>query len=242
MSLDVVDTSAHTAQLQQAILLYGMKSASVEYATLHRVSDGGQGQPMIGAGVPMTRDTLLMIARSLAASSRRSQGILPPNILSFGVNHTVWYVPPHERTVFFDCKEGVGKRAGKTPHPALIFAVCRNEWSVFAIKTRQRPTAATKLYNAPYMNVWKEGGICTGSTPLPNESVAETVDQWVQAFFDSNFSHPNHDKVVRYEGGCHAFWKDALDGKYRKFPNAVLTNSATKTLGDLVMRLEGGKA
>lgn len=241
MSFEVVDTSAHTAALQQAILLYGKGSNDVEYATLHRVRVEGENHPVIGAGKPMTRETLLAIAKSLAAASRRSQGVLPPNVLSMGVDHMVWYVPAQSRTVFFNCGEGVGQRAGKTPHPALVFAVCRNEWMVYAIKTRSRPTADTTLYHAPYMNVWKEGRICVGSTPTPQDTVADTMSQWVDAFFNSNFSHPNHDKVVKYQGGCHAFWTDALDGKFDKFPNEVLVKSGIATLGELVKRLEGGK-
>lgn len=240
MTLNIHDDSAHTVQLQQAILLYGNNRSSTEYATLHpvRAAEGGNGEPVIGAGSPLTKDTLLMIAKSLARSTRRTQGILPPNVLAVGVDHVVWYLPPQARTVYFDCRDGVGKRAGKTPHPGLIFAASQREWRIYAIKSRGRPKATTPLYNAPYMNVWKEGRICVGSTPTPNDTIAETIDQWVAAFFGSNFSHPNHDKTVRYEGGGHAFWRDALDGKFERFPNDLLVRSSVPTLGDLVEILE----
>lgn len=244
-NLEFVDGSAHSVQLQQAILLYGKRSDNTEYATFHpvRVGEDGNGQPVIGAGVPLTKNTLLTIAKNLARSTRRAQGVLPPNVLAVGVDHIVWYVPAQPRTMFFDCRgdEGVGKRAGKTPQPALIFAVSQQDWRIYAIKAKGRPKATAPLYNAPYMNVWQEGRICVGSTPVPNDTIAETIDQWTTAFFDSNFSHTNHDKTVRYKGGCHAFWNDALDGKFPRFPNEVLVRSkGIKTLGALVEALETG--
>ena len=55
------------------------------------------------------------------------------------------------------------------------------------------------------------------------------------------FSHPNHPKPVNYKGGIHAFSRDLLDGKFRKFPERVLRPIKGMTLGLLVDKLDADR-
>lgn len=245
MPFDVIDSSSTEVALKQAILLYG-DHRSMSYATLHdvRLSESNAA-PEIAAGIPLQHATLSAIARNLLQSAGRNtqtRGVLPECVLSCGFDHLVWYVRPQTRAMFFDCAEGIGKRSGKASQPALIFAISGSGWRIYAIKTRGRPSERTPLYCAPYMNVWENGTICTGSTPLPDESVASATRLWTDAFFASNFSHPNHWNTVKFQGGCHAFWKHMLDdGGATRFPSEVLVPSKIRRLGDLLAILERGE-
>jgi PRTRC genetic system protein B len=248
MSFEVQDCATTSISLQTAILFYGNGNniSGVSYATIHPV-DGGDGQasPVIRAGRPLDRASLEAACASLMEGARVRCGIFSDNILSIGLEHLVWWQRPGKRTYFFACRpaaEGeisVGQRAGTGFTPGVVFVAKRQSLWAYAVKGEARPTADTRLYHLPAMNVWPDGRVCTGSAPLPDSTVAESVAAWEKSFWDSNFSHPNHPRPVNYKGGIHQFSIDLLDGKFRKFPQRVLRPIKGLTLGCLVDRLDG---
>lgn len=249
----VSDNNAAGVQLQQAILLYGATShsGSISYATIHPVDTAeGDASPVIRAGRPVDKVALREVVAGLLDASRVRSGVLPDNILSIGPDFVVWWERPCERTYYFDCRRGpegsdaasVGKRAGKGFVPGLVFVAKNQSMMVFAVKGSERPTLDTPLFHAPLMNVWVDGRVCTGSMPLPDSTMAESVATWSRSFWESNFSHPNHAKVVKYKGGIHAFTNDLLDGKFKKFPDRILQPIKGRTLGGLVDQLDGVKS
>jgi PRTRC genetic system protein B len=105
---------------------------------------------------------------------------------------------------------------------------------VWAIKGDARPTPETTLFQAPYFNVYGDGGICQGSASVPEGTTAEKVEAWNDAFFGSFFTHPNVRKnLVKYRGGSCKFWQDMLDGRFAQFPERVLV-PVQMTLGQLL--------
>jgi PRTRC genetic system protein B len=119
-----------------------------------------------------------------------------------------------------------------------VFVAKDKDMWAFALKGKARPTAETKLFHVPMMNVWENGKVCTGSVPLPSSTVAQSIKEWEDAFWNSHFTHPNHKRPVRYKGGIHAFCIDLLDGKFKEFPVRVLNAIPNATLGALVERLD----
>ena len=92
----------------------------------------------------------------------------------------------------------------------------------------------TALFQAPYFNVYDDGGICQGSASVPEGTTAEKVEAWNDAFFGSFFTHPNVRKnLVKYRGGACKFWQDMLDGRVAQFPERVLV-PVQMTLGQLL--------
>ncbi|WP_126447959.1 PRTRC system protein B [Sulfuricystis multivorans] len=247
MSFEVHDCAAMSVRLRTAILLYETHGyPHISYATIHPVDCGDDnGPPVIRAGRPADRSSLKAVCASLLKSSRVRSGVLADNILSVGLEHVVWWQRPGKRTYFFDCRpsaEGsvnVGKRAGIGPTPGIVFVAKDQSMWAYAVKGNNRPDADTQLYHLPAMNVWEDGKICTGSMPIPENTLAESVSAWEKSFWDSNFSHPNHPKPVNYKGGIHQFCIDLLDGKFKKFPQRVLRPIKGLTLGRLVDRLDG---
>ena len=253
MSFEVRDYDQSAVSLQSAILLYGSGgySGSIQYATVHPV-DAGQSKnaPVIRAGRPLDKDSLKRVVDGLMDAARVRSGILSDNILSIGAEFVVWWQRPGVRNYFFECRRGpvdkddasVGKRAGKAFAPALVFVASKQQMMVFAVKGDARPTADTLLCHAPLMNVWDDGRVCTGSMPLPDNTMAASVAKWEESFWSSIFTHPNHPNPVNYKGGIHAYCNDLLDGKFKKFPERVLRPIKGLTLGKLVDQLDGIRA
>jgi PRTRC genetic system protein B len=233
--------------LVSAIMLYASQGNGYGchsyYATTHPVEFDDNGAPVIQAGQPVDIANLKSSLSKLLGSAQNHSGVLPDNILSVGIEHIVWWQKPGKRTMFFDCAQkgegvvNVGKRTGVGFTPGLVFVAKGQKMMVFAIKGDERPEADTVLHHAPFMNVWIDGRVCTGSAPLPGETVATSVAAWESAFWLSNFSHPNHVNAVKYKGGIHQFSIDLLDGKFKKFPERVLKPIKEMTLGKLINKL-----
>ena len=95
-----------------------------------------------------------------------------------------------------------------------------------------RVDKATPLFQAPYFNVYGTGAICQGNVDVPTGgfagSVADRIEAWNKAFFDSFFTHPNtQGPLVNYKGGPYRFWRDMLDGRHAVFPESALVPLGT---------------
>ena len=250
MSFEVHDCAAESVRLKTAILLYeGCYNPSLRYATVHPVDTPAPDQPpIIRAGRPLDQNKLREVCGALSASARIRSGLLTENVLSMGMDYVIWWSRPGSRTHFFDCKEAdgvlsVGKRGGTAPTPGLIFAAKEQNLWVFAVKGNSRPTLDTPLFHAPLMNCWEDGRVCLGTMALPEDTLAASVSKWETSFWESNFSHPNHAKPVKYRGGIHKLSIDLLDGKFKDgFPERVLCPAKEATLGALMNRFDGPAA
>lgn len=238
MRANVSTRQALTVRLKHALLVY--EDEQTAFVTAHPVSII-KGRPQIGPGVPASRGALADLAGKLAAATVLS-GFLPPQLLYLGPRAIAWWRPAAPATMFFNC-EGkqyaeIGERSGKTPQPALVFAVSGERWYVHAVRGSERPFAGTRLHRAPYFNVWKSGEICTGNVKLPDRLDPEVLGDFESAFFGSNFTHANDPKgLTRYKGGAIRLWRDLLAGRHDTFPENSLAATGS-TLGDLVKKLE----
>ncbi|NEX60110.1 PRTRC system protein B [Noviherbaspirillum galbum] len=234
-----ISSSAPTFRAQKAFIIYSDGAAGRRaFVTSHPIVETEKG-PILAEGVRATEDAVRDVIKSLAETIVNPLCLLDPHILAASDEVTIWWVPSGHRRIAFDTKE-IGKRAAITPQPALLFAVTRKGWFVHALKTDERPTAKTKLYVAPYFNVWSQGKICTGSTVMPQTAANMDPNVWTTAFFASAFTHPNiHGKnqLLKHEFGPFAFWRDMLDGEHDTFPDVLVEfrNGSSKkavTLGD----------
>lgn len=223
-----ISTGESKIALSQAILVYtdeprvhSSDTPSALYATVHPVQNfGTEANPnyQIAAGVPVTQEALLAMFEQLAKRHSLNTDIIPENVLSISADHMVWWMPACERNVYFNNKE-LGERAAKVPHPALLFAVVKGQWYVFALAKNERPTVGTALQYAPYFNVYDSSAICIGSAKVPRGVSANATGQWENAFFDSAFTHINgQEKKSTHPRGEYALWKELLDGVYKTFP------------------------
>lgn len=231
-----------TVHLRRAVLIYDGQQGSA-LATVHDIEEV-DGEPVIGAGQAMTPRAAMELARALLKRAAHG-GFLPETVLYMEGDLIVWWVPPARRHIAFrvgrEHAEALGglERGETVAHPGLVFAASSRVWKVWAVKGASRPTPATALYQAPYFNVNAQGSICQGNAPVPEGTTVEKIAAWNDAFMRSYFTHPNGaGKLVRYRGGAYVFWKDMLDGRFRRFPERVLVDVKT-TLGGLLGVKEG---
>jgi len=232
-----VRTKQSKSGLGSAVLIYkGDNHSGSGYVSIHGLNVVN-GKPMIGPGRPATVDALRRVLTDLAPDVIPPPQLVPPNVLSIGPGYLVWWTPPTRRTIWIR-NEGVGgERNAEVPHPGLVFAVVRGGWYVFAVKGNQRPDADTRLFQAPYFNVYENGSICVGSTPTPVGGMAEQAKAWEDAFFGSWFSHTNvhpPKKLVNYRGGTMAYQKALLNGKFKDFPERALVSQGDVTMASLM--------
>lgn len=248
-------------KLCHAVLVYsggghsGRSDRERSYATVHEVHDV-KGTLRLAAGAPATREACADLARTLGANAGLS-GFTPEALLYLGARSIAWWRPPGRARIYFDTtgaaagdqaadKTGaalIGKRSGAVQHPGLVFAVNARGWFVYAVQEATRPTPQTKLFRAPYFNVWTSGQICAGNVKLPETLSPRTLAEYERAFFGSNFTHPNthgKDRLVK-TGNAYAFWSARLDaGEGEPFPIHAL-NPLQQTLATLARKLDDTK-
>ncbi|RDU99181.1 PRTRC system protein B [Trinickia dinghuensis] len=196
--------------LDAALLLYLAQNTGDVYVTQHgaRIVDG---RPVLLPGVPLTLDGLADFA-DLAAQRTSFRGFIHERAVYLGPNTLAWWAPASKRRIWFKCDGKIGERSGECNHPPLLFIVKKKHWSVFALRANERPAANTKLYVAPYLNVWKSGEICVGNVELPDAIGGDAIDPYENAFFRSRFTHTNHDRLIHRRGGAVQLWLDLLGG------------------------------
>lgn len=228
-----MQSSVQPAVLAKAILIYESQhrfysSINVEFATLHDVRNTGtKDKPnvQIMPGTPVSQESIISMMGSLGKKFVLNAELLPENVLSFSPIHLVWWSSATNRRVFFDNKE-IGKRSAVVPHPPLLNIVVGRSWYVFAMKENKRPTKETKLYHAPYFNVYDDGKICVGTAAIPDHLTSTMIPQWEAAFFDSAFTHTNGQiRKASHPRGEYALWKELLDGAYKEFPLQYLVET-----------------
>lgn len=215
-----------------AILLYG-DGSSKSFASVHDVTEDEHGDLCVEAGVPASVKGLRTLFATLEPGKFERPSLQGVEILSSGAEWLVWWFRPQARRVWFDARQ-IGQKCAIVPQPGLVFSVSPLGWQVFALATPSRPRSRTKLYQAPYYNVWSGGKICEGSAHVPKGDERKDPEAWEKAFFESRFTHPNvheKDRLVKYRGGPVRFWQHMLSGKFEAFPKEVLVPTKL-TLGD----------
>lgn len=163
------------------------------------------------------------------------KGILSTTVLSInpsGQGKVIWYSKPQKRHLFFIDKLGI--TSGVAHLPTLVWKATKNQLSVYALKGTRRPTLKTKLYYAPFFNVYKNGSVCMGTVNIKvakSSSLEEFILEWETHFFNSYFSHllDNYNPI---QGNLVSLWQDVITTN-KPFPKDVLKLN-NKTLKDLI--------
>lgn len=220
--------------LNRAILVYSGGSSSpfnyghedaMTHATINDV-DMSSGAPVLQAGRLMTQADLTNLVKGLSQSQAlASPSWIDTTMLAMGAGRMIWYTPACLRSMFFKASTFVGKTFdghGQLPTPGLVWMVMQGALYVYAYKGKGkgRPEKESKLYQAPFFNVWSQGKVCTGNAAMPVGDNVAIPQMWVDAFFQSNFTHPNFkekDRLVK--GVCpFDFWKAMTEKPLTVFP------------------------
>lgn len=199
-------------KLTTALLVYGSAVATVHQPIVTN------GRITLGKGTPLTEEALRDLIRTVQPNAPLE--IFPEALLYRDTTTTVWFTHPTTQRMWFKTLPALN---GKVFHqPACVWAVHSGTFFVRAVAGRRRPTLDTPLLLAPYYNVNGEGVVCTGSMTRPETTTAETLNAWIDGFFNSTFTHAN--PGFRWKKGItfQAMWTLAHD---KPFPTQWLAPS-----------------
>ena len=219
--------------LKQAVLLY--QDGSRTFATLHEVKRQPDGAAYLLAGESVTMGFLETLAKGLGATMAAE--VLPQHVLARAPELISWWSRAQPRLMFFGGGNTETKKLnGKMyPHPALVFMLHGRELFVRALAEDRRPTADTRLKNAPYWNTDAQGRVCLGSMRVPEEVSANSLFGWEDAYFASEFTHPSGAvRLTTHRSGFLGLWL-SLAGRKGRFPVKFLAD-CNQTLEEFVQR------
>lgn len=88
--------------------------------------------------------------------------------------------------------DDLGLPSGIYPTPSLLWKAGVRSLEIYALKTITRATLKTKLFHAPYFNIYENGNVCMGTVDIyhnPYDGLEGLINKWEQYFFNSRFSH-----------------------------------------------------
>ena len=164
----------------------------------------------------------------------KSDGIMSNTILHIDPiqNKVIWFTKAMQRELYFTESLGISK--GMANIPAMLWIANKNSLSVFALGSNHRPNENTKLFNAPFFNVYENGNVCMGTVDVQIKKIAsleEFTIAWENYFFNSYFSHLMQD-YNPINGNCVTLWESLINTN-KSFPKEVLKKNA-KTLKDVL--------
>lgn len=226
--------------------LYHPKSALVFYQTKETNTDtyveffdiNKQGNPTNAH--PLTVKEANRLAKALKTAKQEKEPCLKPDgIIGNHILHldavkgkAVWFTKAGQRELYFT--ENLGIPKGKANVPGLLWVASRTSLAVFALGSNRRPTERTKLYNAPFFNVYEDGYVCMGTVDVQIKKAAsleEFTTAWENYFLNSYFSHlmPDYNPI---KGNCVSLWESLVNTDVA-FPSEVLKTSKI-TLKDII--------
>ncbi|MRI64571.1 PRTRC system protein B [Ornithobacterium rhinotracheale] len=163
----------------------------------------------------------------------KPKGVIPTNVLHINPSEKgslIWYTKTRKQNLYFI--ESLGIPSGQAFVPPLLWKATKQSLSIYALKSNRRPTAKTKLYYAPFFNVYQNGNVCMGSVNIDikkTTSLEDFIQAWETYFFNSYFSHLQNFNPIN--GNCVSLWKQLINTE-EKFPLEEL-KSNNKTLKDI---------
>lgn len=151
-------------------------------------------------------------------------GIIPNNVLTFKNEepYIVWYTKPKLQHLLFDSK--LPMVSGTYPIPTLIWKFDSSGLSIFAT-TDIIINEDTKLFQAPFLNVYSHGGVCMGSAMVKNLNTSYNVamEQLQNNFFNSYFTHTNNDTLINRN--IADVYLEQMEKKTKTFDNTLLIDT-----------------
>jgi PRTRC genetic system protein B len=219
-----------------AIIVYSQVGEYNEhYLESRRINAGESGYEML-EGTPLTKELLAGMLEEIDPKKLEKlscDGFLPKNLLSYSNDNAqqnmIWYVESSAHKLNFI--KGLGIKNGTMHLPTLVFKLVGSKLSVFAVKTNN-VTEETKLYKAPFHNIYSDGHICMGSAKVIKAyDVRTLMKSWEDAFFLSKFTElHSDDKVIN--GNLSTYIKRQIKSKGHFDKNVLIP--VNETVEDLL--------
>ena len=223
----------------QAILVYEQEkshSDSKYYLESRRIEHTPKGHQM-QEGVPLSKKTVSQLLSGLETNDLETYycgGIFPQKLLHYQILNLeprlIWYIPAGYYSLKFS--KDLNIPDGQCYLPTLVFKLSKGVLSVFAVKSN-KPTESTKLYVAPFHNVFSGGNVCMGSAKVDKANdILHIMENYEEAFFNSKFTHL-HSNGPPIKGNLNAVLTNLIKKK-GKFDNKLLKPFKGQIIGDLL--------
>ncbi|WP_316848975.1 PRTRC system protein B [Pedobacter agri] len=190
---------------------------------------------------PFSQRESKALSESLLAKQENSSGFLcSTGLLSDQVlyvdrsvdGYAIWYTPEMKSHLIF--KSDLGISDGEAYLPPLLWKASKRGLSLWALGNNDRPKLETKLYHAPFFNLYADGRVCMGNVIVKfslNIDLDGFISQWKKLYFGSAFSHLLQD-VSPVKGNIVQLWQQQI-GTESPFPNSQL-KKFPKLLKDII--------
>jgi len=194
-----------------AIVLYSQDgSKEVTCATQHTIKK----DMTLSIGTTVSADHLIdKVSKLKSANKNNHSQLLPSNLLLDTTENMVWHKPRFIADMWFRLSFKKQMQRLRVEWPPLLFCVDKasRSLSVYALGTNTRPTDKTRLYNAPFMNLDRNGRLCLGTSTLPKEFDYSSLSGCEETLINSQFTHTNHEYTFCRKTSDEAhfnFWRE----------------------------------
>jgi PRTRC genetic system protein B len=202
----------------------------IEYYDMDRNSNPINAHPLTLKEANKLRKSL-NIAKEEKEPVLKTEGILTPNIVFLDAvnSKVIWHTKAMQTNMYFT--EKLGLPNGIANVPPMLWVASRTSLYVYALRSNRRPTVKTRLYHAPFFNIYESGNVCLGNVDVQigrTASLEEFTRLWQGYFFNSYFSHllAGHNPI---KGNCVSLWKSLIESG-KPFPLALLKPSIVNLL------------
>lgn len=232
----------------QVITVYSDK-AGYQFYLENRDIKTIKGKATLMAPVALADDVLKSIARSYTQNNSfvmEMGGEIAPHLL-YAINRpgktvVVWHRPAMKKSLNFSASLKI-KGDSYVTVPATLNIVIDNELFIYALMDDSRPTNATKLYNAPFFNIYDNGRVCLGTAhvgKIKAKTFEKEADRFERAFYMAEQNGGNS------SNNCKTPLPDLWNRLIKKpsaFPSKteLIQHTKYKTFGDLLKNLVGNQ-
>ena len=132
-----------------------------------------------------------------AVSLFKFKDIIPENVLHFNelTGTIIFYTKPKKQPFLFK-KNDFKNAIYRVPH--LLWKYEPGKVWVYALKSKPKNVDAV-LFNAPFMNVYPDGSVCTGTIEFDEELYCfdDIMKEVENKFFSSYFTHTNNEDLLQ---------------------------------------------
>lgn len=187
-----------TLKPTKALIIYeGKKTYNQEYYIESREIKSVGGKYHMTSPIPLSENTLKDIAKSYMQknSAEIHHGFISEHIL-YGKSDPgklvmIWYRPSAKRVLNFSAGLKI-KGKSEVTVPATIYVLLNSKLYIYALGSDKRPDAETKIFNAPYFNIYEDGNVCLGSAQIGKHK-ADTyegeAERFERAFYLAEQNH-----------------------------------------------------
>lgn len=229
---------------RRAIVVYH-DNAKTNYYLEDREIKNVKGKSVFMAASPMKDEVMKSIARSYVKSTGSKMsfdGIIPEHLLycqnKEGQTIVMWYRPAIKQLLNFSAHLQI-KGDTYVNIPATLYLVKNNKLYCYALGSNDRPNLKTKIFNAPFFNIYADGNVCLGTANIGKK--AKTFEDEAMRFERGFYAAEQNGG--NYQDSCKTdlkiLWSKLVKSK-TVFPlDQLIQHKDYPTLGDLTDKLIG---